>query len=96
MSIQKAEAIAEDELASVVRSAALDKGEWLPAMTFLERRHPDRWGRGDRHKAANQTTINQDIKIVVIDSESKDMANYVLSGGLTDKKQLKEGESDAD
>ena len=49
-SLKRAEALAESRLVDVVREAAVKKKEWLPAMTFLERRHPDRWGRKDRSK----------------------------------------------
>jgi len=47
-SIEKAQADCEHELASMIKETALEKREWLPAMTFLERRHPERWGRKDR------------------------------------------------
>jgi hypothetical protein len=47
-SIKSAEAEAEASLASMIKETALEKREWLPAMTFLERRHPERWGRKDR------------------------------------------------
>lgn len=62
--VKKAEAEAEAELASMIRETALEKREWLPGMTFLERRHPDRWGRKDRsliqideHKTITITTV---------------------------------------
>jgi len=59
-SLKRAEAAAEDALVEVVREAGTVKREWLPAMTFLERRHPDRWGRRDRRDInINETkTIN--------------------------------------
>jgi len=59
-SVKRAEAAAEDALVEVVREAGTVKREWLPAMTFLERRHPDRWGRRDRRDInINETkTIN--------------------------------------
>ena len=44
-SMQKAEAESEAKFADVVREAAVEKREWLPAMTFMERRWRDRWGR---------------------------------------------------
>ena len=62
--IKRAESVAESELASMIRETALEKKEWLPAMTFLERRHPERWGRKDRsliqieeHKTVTITTV---------------------------------------
>lgn len=47
-SLKEAEAEAETEMVAVVRSKATESKEWLPAMVFLERRHPDRWGRRER------------------------------------------------
>ena len=59
--INEASAINENQLVGVIKSAAVDKKEWLPAITFLERRHPDRWGRKDR------TRVDvTEIKTVVI------------------------------
>lgn len=49
-SLKRAEAEAELEMVKVIRDKAKVDREWLPAMTFLERRHPDRWGRKDRHQ----------------------------------------------
>ena len=46
--IKRAEAEAEDRMIQVVREAAVDSKNWIAAMTFLERRHPERWGRKDR------------------------------------------------
>lgn len=64
LAVKKAEADAEAELASMIRETALEKREWLPGMTFLERRHPERWGRKDRstiqieeHKTITITTV---------------------------------------
>ena len=47
--IELAEAEVESELVSVVRHHALSDhmGSWTAAMTFLERRHPDRFGKRD-------------------------------------------------
>lgn len=44
-SLKRAEAQSEAELVEVVKEAGVVKREWLPAMTFLERRHRERWGR---------------------------------------------------
>ena len=35
--------------------------QWLAGMTYLERRHPDRWGRKDRH----QVEINESKNITI-------------------------------
>ena len=40
--VTTAEAEAEEAMVAVVREATTQK-EWLPAMTYLERRHPERW-----------------------------------------------------
>jgi len=47
-SLKRSEAEAQIKIANVVTNAALKKGEWLPAMTFLERRWPDQYGRRER------------------------------------------------
>lgn len=49
-SLKRAEAYAEAKLVDVVRESAEIKRDWLPAITFLERRHPDRWGRRERRQ----------------------------------------------
>lgn len=61
LAIKKAESEAEAELASMIRETALEKREWLPGMTFLERRHPERWGRKDR-----STLVVEETKQIVI------------------------------
>lgn len=62
--LKKAEADAEQRLLQVVSDKALTGKEWLPAMTILERRHPERWGRKDRsliqideHKTVTITNV---------------------------------------
>ena len=61
---KQAEAQAEAELLATVREAATTDKNWLAAMTLLERRHPERWGRKDRsliqieeHKQVTITTV---------------------------------------
>jgi len=71
-SVKKAEAIAESKLVEVVRESAEVKREWLPAMTFLERRHPDRWGRKDR----NTVTIDEHKQITITHVEVIKPADY--------------------
>lgn len=46
--MERAEAEAEVTALSRVQLAAQDARHWQAAMTFLERRHPDHWGRRDR------------------------------------------------
>ena len=64
VAIKKAEGEAEAQLAQFVRETAIDKKDGYLGMTFLERRHPDRWGRKDRsivsideHKTITITTV---------------------------------------
>jgi len=72
-SIKRAEAKAESELVGIVRETAIDKKEWLPAMTFLERRHPDRWGRKDR----NQVTIDERKTVTITHVEVVKPQGYI-------------------
>ena len=67
--LKKAEAEAESKLVDVVRKSAVEDKQWLPAMTFLERRHPDRWGRRDRIQGGNTYNIN--IEKALIDATGK-------------------------
>ena len=82
--LKKAEAKAEAEFLSVVKEAAVKKKEWLPAMTFLERRHPDRWGRKDR----NQITIDEHKTVIITRVEVVKPAGYI-EGEVVE--QLEEG-----
>ena len=45
-------------------------GEWLAAATYLERRHPDRWGRRERHDInIEQKSLNiTRVEVVMPDS----------------------------
>ena len=83
-SVNKAIGESEAELAGVIRSAAVDKKQWLPAITFLERRHPDRWGRKDRtridieeHKTVTITHVEYNLSgqqsLHSIDGESREL-----------------------
>ena len=67
IALKRAEAKAEAELVNVVRESATIKKEWLPAMTFLERRHPDRWGRKDRTKVEVSGKVEHRIEYVEIE-----------------------------
>jgi len=86
-SVKRAEAIAESKLVEVVRESAEVKREWLPAMTFLERRHPDRWGRKDR----SQVTIDEHKTITITRVEVIKPEGYI-EGEVVE--QLEEGEKD--
>jgi len=71
VAIKKAEAQAEAALASMIKETALQKKDWLSAMTFLERRHPDRWGRRDRTRVdINETKTIQITHVEVVLNEA--------------------------
>jgi len=68
IAVKRAEAAAEAELASMIRETALQKKDWLPAITFLERRHRERWGRPapigitlDEHKEVHITHVEYNL-----------------------------------
>jgi len=47
-------------------------GDWLAAMTFLERRYPERWARPDRGSGAQGgNTYNINIEKAIIDAAGK-------------------------
>ena len=86
--LKRAEAQAEAELVNVVRESAMVKKEWLPAMTFLERRHPDRWGRKDRTRVditEKKTITITHVEVVLNQGEGQ----QVIEG---ESRELKEGE----
>jgi transposase len=55
--IKRAEAETEVRAVKVVASAM--PRSWQAAMTFLERKHPDRWGRRSRAEPSEQPATNQ-------------------------------------
>ena len=74
VALKKAEA--EAEARRVARIEASGKtGNWLADMTHLERRHPDRWGRKDRH----QVDIHERKEITITEIEVvKDYGNQII------------------
>ena len=55
--VKQAESEAELEMVSRVREAANAGPQYWPAgMTYLERRHPDRWGKRERVEPPQHTT----------------------------------------
>ena len=88
IALKRAEAQAEAELVNVVRESATIKKEWLPAMTFLERRHPDRWGRKDR----TRVDINERKSVVITHVEVVLNETKAIEG---EYKELEEGSQDA-
>jgi pyruvate/2-oxoacid:ferredoxin oxidoreductase beta subunit len=80
-SLKKAESDAEAEMVEIVRGKAKNDKEWLPAMTYLERRHPERWGRKDR----THITVDEHKQVTITHVEI--IKDYGQSG------QIVEGES---
>jgi transposase len=58
---RKAEATAEDKAIEAVRSAFTD--DWRAAMTYLERRHPERWAK---RQNVDVTSDVQPIRQIVV------------------------------
>ena len=54
--ITRAEAEAESRAVALWQKAMPD--DWRAAQMFLERRHPDRWGKQDKLKADVTATVN--------------------------------------
>lgn len=54
--ITRAEAEAESRAVALWQKAMPD--DWRAAQMFLERRHPDRWGKQDKLKADVTSTVN--------------------------------------
>ncbi len=46
--LKEAEAQSETDMVELVRNTAVEKKDGYLGMTYLERRHPDRWGRRER------------------------------------------------
>lgn len=83
VAVKEAEAKAEAELASMVRKTALQKKDWLPAITFLERRHRERWGR----PAPIGITVEDNRQVNITHVE------YNLGQGYEQPGQVVEGEA---
>jgi hypothetical protein len=67
-------------MVEVIREKAEVDREWLPAMVFLERRHPDRWGRKDRRtvdinerKDITITHVEYKLAEDVVESEAREL-----------------------
>lgn len=54
--VKEAEAQAEGEMLSCIREAALADKTWTAAAWYLERKHPDRFGRQDRRPEGSDKT----------------------------------------
>ena len=93
LTVKEAEARFVRENLSIVRAArAPDAKGWIPAMTILERRRPQDFGRRDGASQVNIGTIN----VVNVSTDTLEAAQHVLAalaqrGGLP---QLTEGAGD--
>lgn len=63
--IKEAEAEAEHRAVKVVADAM--PSDWKAAMTYLERRYPDRWGRRERHEHTGEGGGPVTLKVVYDD-----------------------------
>lgn len=59
--VDEAIAMAEVRFVSLISTAAAIPGNWTPAMTWLERRFPSRWGRRVRKDAHEETTGQNEL-----------------------------------
>ena len=87
--VKKAEADAEEELVKMVRNAA--PKNWIAGMTLLERRHPDRWGRRDRHQVeVNETKVIHVTGIEIVEQD-------IPRGEIVERefRELPEGKEDS-
>lgn len=67
--VKGAESFAEISFVNIVRKAA-QEGNWQAAMTILERKFPDRWGRQDKQKVEHSggvTNRNMDLSSVSVE-----------------------------
>lgn len=81
LALKEAESEAENKMVELARSCAVKKQDGYLAITVLERRHPDRWGRRERRQI--DITERKEIRITHVD--------VVLSDGS--RGQVIEGES---
>lgn len=66
--VKKAEQ--EWEVSTVARINRAASEHWQAGMTMLERRHPERWGRRDRHDVKHSGTVHyRDLKLVPLPDE---------------------------
>jgi ABC-type cobalamin/Fe3+-siderophores transport system ATPase subunit len=64
--IQKAQADAETRNVALIAKAAQD-GTWTAAAWWLERKHPERWGRKERHEVTGKDGKDLVIRVVYAD-----------------------------
>lgn len=71
--VEKAEALAENEMVVAVRKAGKSPQFWAAAATHLERRHPDRWGKRQDDSQIPRVVVqvggqSSDVKVLIAGS----------------------------
>lgn len=66
-SVKEAEHLAEVRAVALVQKAMVD--DWKAAMTWLERKFPDRWSRGERRELSHSGGVQHIIEIEVVEPE---------------------------
>lgn len=89
--VKKASALGEMSAVTAVRSAF--RQDWKAAMTFLERRFPDRWSRRDRTVNLNADLSQDDVDklLEMLTPDELDEVERILSGA--NKRQSDSGVS---
>ncbi len=88
-SVKRAQARAEAKAVQRVRQAADDPRFWAAEMTFLERRHPERWGKRQDEQSGPKVIVqigvkDSDVQIAVMAvAPSSDASPDALSPSLT-------------
>jgi len=82
--VEEAKAAAEVHNVAVIQKAA--EKQWQASAWMLERRHPDRWGRNDKHRVEMKGEIEID------DTASAKRTLESLLDGIAER--LRESESD--
>ena len=67
-----------DRNLGVVNAATVGEKGWLPAMTLLERRRPQDFGRGPR---GDQVTTHQTLVLVLPPDAAQALAAYLQNSG---------------
>ncbi len=87
-SLKRAEADAEDLMVQTARNAAIEKKDGYLAITVNERRHPDRWGRRERHDV--NVTETKTIQITSINIISPSTQGEIVEGEVRELEEGKE------
>lgn len=81
--LQSAEAYSETE---ILRRALTAAPGWQAHMTYLERRHPQRWGRRDAHKHEHTGEVRRSVEVIVpTDAERAAVLSRLQEAGALDE-----------